>query len=75
MKVLVTVPIDLYKILEVQCSDTSLEYNLLRSGLIDEDMRSVTLCCDAEQARDLIDWASTISQAAADLITVTVDVN
>ena len=41
MKTIVTIPIDIYQVLEVQCGGRSKEYKLLRSGLIEEDRSSL----------------------------------
>lgn len=71
MKVLVTIPLDLYRFLESQCPTNTPEFKLLKNGLIQE--RSVVIRCDNAQASSLRAWANGRSPRAAREITIDAD--
>ena len=73
MKVQVTIPMDIYQVLEKSCESKSPEDLLLKNGLIEEDRRSVKILCQVEQALSLLSWASQKIAERSSLITITLD--
>lgn len=71
MSVIVTIPIALYRILELRCSTTSPEFNLLKNGVLNEE-RAVIRCA-REAAAALREWAETCHRGAAAQISIDPD--
>jgi hypothetical protein len=70
-KVLVTIPLTLYRVLEQRCKIKSLEFRILKNGLIAEDKTAVDIRCESEQAIVVIAWANNYCRDAAQQINVT----
>ncbi|HEX5021769.1 MAG TPA: hypothetical protein VFX54_13965 [Candidatus Binatia bacterium] len=71
MKILVSIPIEIYNGLLGRCSLLSREYLILKNGIIrrDDDKRSehltVEILCEAQRAKFLLDFATLVFPAAA----------
>jgi len=57
MKVQVTIPMSVYKVLEKSCQPKSREYSVLKNGLIQEDRRAVKILCEYQHDMSLVGWA------------------
>ena len=73
MKVQVTIPMDIYQVLEKSCDAKDTEDLMLRNGLIVEDRKAVKILCPAERALKLLAWADQKLPGRASLITITLD--
>ncbi len=73
MKVRVSIPIGLYRILVTKCAETSPEFSLLKSGVITPVKGEVTLHCEEEESSRLIEWANRCHAGAAGQIKVAKD--
>ena len=71
MKVLVTIPLGLYRVLESRCRTNTPEFKLLTSGVVQEDR--VVIRCENAQASSLRAWANASSPGAAREITIVGD--
>jgi hypothetical protein len=68
MKVLMTIPLNLYRKLESECAAGSPRYNFLKNGLIHEDKAKISIRCDSERALEFVAWVNTSSPGAASQI-------
>jgi hypothetical protein len=68
MKVLMTIPLDLYRVLESKCEASSQRSTFLKSGLIKEEQSEVAIRCNTERALEFISWANTFSPSSASRI-------
>ncbi len=73
MKVQVTIPMGIYKVLETKCEPERPEYLVLKNGLIQEDRRAVNILCGGERASSLVAWARQQVPYGAYLITIKPD--
>ncbi len=73
MKVQVTIPMEIYKVLEKRCEPKSAEDSVLKNGLIREDRRAVNIRCEGQRALSLIAWARQKIPDSAYLITIKPD--
>ena len=77
MKVLVTIPVAAYHQLLSLCELSSLEYAILKNGVVrgidDDDEKAVDIFCDADRAKTLLAWATQVDPAAASQIAVAAD--
>jgi hypothetical protein len=74
-KVLVTIPLELYRVLEQKCELESLEFRMLKSGLIVDDGAAIAILFKSDQALGLIAWANQHYRNAALQINVARDLN
>ena len=65
MKIVMTLPLDLYRRLERQCDVSNQRSRFLKSGLIHDNEPLVSIRCDGERALDFISWANTCAPGAA----------
>jgi hypothetical protein len=71
MKILVSIPMEIYNGLLGRCSLLSREYLILKNGIIrrDRDKRSghptVEILCEVQRAKFLLDFATLVYPAAA----------
>ena len=74
MKVLVSMPTDIFDGLLAKCSVLSREYLILKNGVVrrdqdgNVDQDTVEVLCDAQRAKFLFDFATLVSPAAAPYI-------
>ena len=73
MRVQVTIPISVYKVLEKRCAPKSREDLMLKNGLIEEDGSAVKILIPVDRALTLIAWAREKAPESAGLITVKPD--
>ena len=73
MKALLSISLELYRILESHCVDKSHEFRLLRSGVIEEDRAHVVIRCETDDALKLCAWANDCSKGAAAQMRVVLD--
>ena len=73
MKVRVSIPIGLYRILVTKCSETSQEFRLLKNGVITPSKADVILLCEEEDALHLVEWANDCHVGAASQIKILSD--
>ena len=71
MNTMVTIPLDLYRLLESQCADNTPEFRLLKSGLIEQDL--VMIRCDTTAADSLRNWAEECLAGAGGRISLAPD--
>ena len=74
-KVLVTIPLELYRVLEQKCRFESLEFRMLKSGLLVDEGAAIAILCEPDQALGLIAWANKHYCNAALQINVARDLN
>ena len=73
MKVRVTIPITLYRILVTKCNETSLEFRLLKSGVITPGKGEVELLCEEKEASHFVQWANGCHVGAAEQVKIFAD--
>ena len=73
MKVQVTIPISVYKVFEKSCEPKSLEYSMLKNGLIQEDRKAVKILCEYDRGLSLVAWARQKAPDDAHLVTIKPD--
>ena len=73
MKIQVTIPMSVYKVLEKSCEPKSLEYSMLKNGLILEDRRAVKILCEYQHGLSLVAWARQKAPDDAHLVTINPD--
>ena len=73
MKVQVTIPIGVYKVIEKSCEPKSREYSVLKNRLIQEDRRTVKVLCEYERGISFVAWARQKAPDDAHLVTIKPD--
>lgn len=77
MKVLLTIPVAVYYQLLSLCGLSSLEYAILKNGVVrgieDDNEKAVNIFCDSDRAKTLLAWATQVDPAAASQIAVDAD--
>ena len=73
MKVQVTIPMSVYKVLEKSCEPKSPEYSVLKNGLIQEDRRAIKILCEHDRGLSLVAWARQKDPDDAHLVTINPD--
>ena len=71
MHALITIPIDLFRVLENHCGANSWEFKLLRNAVIEGD--SVIMRCEESAAARLREWAKALCPEAAEKIAIAPD--
>ena len=71
MKILLTVPIDTYRLLEIRCEPKSHVYALLKNGVLEVD--KVVIRCESHRALNFLAWADERSPGAISRMDIALD--
>jgi hypothetical protein len=58
MKVLMTIPLDLYRDLETHCEEKHEHYRLMKNAVIAPERDRISLRCETERALQFIAWVN-----------------
>jgi hypothetical protein len=78
VKVLLTIPVEVYYQVLSLCELSSLEYVILKNAVVRgiddaDDETVVNIFCDSDRAKTLLAWVNNVDPAAASQITVNTD--